>query len=161
VLRGAALPFGNPSVDAEKRRMFEQAIALDPDYGLAYALLALVVFLDWWTDMTGSDLALDHAFELARKAVALDENDSTSQHVLGWMHLHRKSFELAEEYFHRSLELNPNDPELVVEGGFLYAFLGKPNDAIDWLKQAKHVDPYFSPIKYWHTLGYTHFIAHR
>ena len=46
VLRGAALPFGNPSVDAEKRQMFEQAIALDPDYGLAYARLAFVVFLD-------------------------------------------------------------------------------------------------------------------
>ena len=161
VLRGAALPFGNPSVDAEKRRMFERAIALDPDYGLAYARLAFVVFLDWFADMTGSDLALDRAFELASKAIVLDENDSTCQRALGWMHLHRKSFELAEEYFQRALELNPNDPEQVANGGFLYAFLGKPDDAIDWLSKARRLDPYFNPIRYWHFIGFAHFIAHR
>jgi regulator of sirC expression with transglutaminase-like and TPR domain len=58
------------------------------------------------------------------------------------MHLHRKSFELAEQYLDRTLELNPNDPESVVEGGFLHACLGKPDQALDWTKQAKHLDPY-------------------
>jgi adenylate cyclase len=161
VLRGAALPFGDERIDAEKRRLYEQAIALDPGYGLAHALLALSVFLDWWADMTGSDTSLDRAFELARRAVALDENDSTCHHVLGWIYLHRKSFELAEQYFHHTLELNPNDPELIVEGGFLYAYLGKPDQAIDWIKRAKRLDPYFNQIRYWHYLGYAHFIAHQ
>ena len=161
VLRGNALPLGDLQNEAEKRRMCEKAIELDPDYGLAYAVLALTVFLEWYRDMTGSEIALDRALGLAKKAVALDENDSTCQFAIGWMYLFRKSFDLAEQYYQRALELNPNDPEQVAHIGYLYACLGRSDEAVDWLKRAKLIDPNFNPTWYWHHLGCTHFIAHR
>ena len=161
VLRGKALPLGDRATEAEKRRLYEKAIELDPDYGTAYALLALVMFLDWFRDMSGSDTVLERAFELARKAVALDDNNGTCQFVLGWTHLFRKSFELAEEYYQRALDLNPNDPEQIARMGFLRASLGEPDEALDWLKQARTVDPYFNPVWYSHSMGYAHFIARR
>ena len=99
VLRGNSLPLGDTGIETEKRQLYEQAIALDPAYGRAHALLAQIVFLDWFRDMTGSDVALDRAFELAKKAVALADNDVMCQCVLGWIHLFRKSFALAEDGF--------------------------------------------------------------
>jgi adenylate cyclase len=161
VLRGKALPLGNLQSEAEKRRMYERAIELDPDYGHAYALLALAIFLEWFRDMTGPDVALDRALGLAKKAVALDENDTTCQYVIGWMYLHRKSFDLAEQYYRRALELNPNNAEQVARMGFLCANLGKPDEAIDWLKQAQVLDRHLNPTWYWHMLGYAHFVAHK
>jgi adenylate cyclase len=161
VLRGKAMPLGDLQGDAEKRQMYEMAVKLDPDYGLAHSLLALSVFLEWFRDMTESDIALGHAFELAKKAVALDEGDSTCQSVMGWMYLFRKSFDLADQYYRRALELNPNDPETLARMSFLYAFLGRPDDAFGWLKQARVLDPYFNSTWYWHNLGLSHFIAHR
>ena len=161
VLRGVAIPYGNLETEAERRRMFEKAIALDPGYGRPHALLAHAMFLEWFRDMSGSDATLDRAFGLAKKAVALDENDSTCQFVLGWLHLFRRSFDLAEQYYQRALELNPNNPEQVARMGFLDVFMGRPDAAIEWLMQAKLLDPYFNPISYYHALGTAYFVAQR
>jgi TolB-like protein len=159
VLRGKSLPLGDTRIETEKRRLYEQAIALDPAYGHAHALLAQIAFLDWFRDMSGSDVALDRAFELAKKAVALADNDVMCQSVLGWIHLFRKSFALAEEYYQWALALNPSDPEQIARMGFLWASLGRPDDALDWLKRARIVDPYFNPVWYSHSMGYAHFLA--
>jgi TolB-like protein len=161
VLRGKALPLGDLQSDAEKRRMYQKAVELDPNYALAHALLALSVFLEWFRDMAGSDVVLGRAVGLAKKAVTLDENDSTCQSVLGWMYLFYKSFDLAEEYYRRALELNPTDPEQIARMSFLYACRGRPDEAVNCLKQARLIDPYFNPTWYWHHLGYSHFIARR
>jgi adenylate cyclase len=161
VLRGVAIPYGNLETEAERRRMFEKAIALDQGYGRPHALLAHAMFLEWFRDMSGSDATLDRAFGLAKKAVALDENDSTCQFVLGWLHLFRRSFDLAEQYYQRALELNPNNPEQVARMGFLDVFMGRPDAAIEWLMQAKLLDPYFNPISYYHALGTAYFVAQR
>ena len=161
VLRGRALPIGDVAIDAQKRILYERAIALDPDYARAYALLAYAFFLEWFRDMGGSEVALDHALELAKKAVALDENDPLCQSALGWIYLFRKSFDLADQYYQRALRLNPNNSEHVARMGFLYAYTGRPDEALDSLAQARVIDPFFSPVWYWHHLGYAHFIARR
>jgi adenylate cyclase len=96
VLRGKTMPFGNLEAEAERRRLFEKAIELDPGYARAYALLGHAIYLEWFRDMTESDSALDRAFELAKKAIALDENDGICLDILAWIHLFRRSFDLAE-----------------------------------------------------------------
>jgi class 3 adenylate cyclase/TolB-like protein len=161
VLRGKALPLGDLATEAERRRLFERAIELDPEYGQAYALLAHSVFLEWFRDMTGSDTGLERAFKLAKKAVALDECDSTCHFSIGWICLFHEFFDLAEQHYRRALELNPNNAEQVVRMGSLNVFLGKPDEAIGWLSQARLLDPYFEPDSYWHILGCAHFIARR
>src|SRR5262249_16437507 len=97
--------------------------------------------------------------KLAKKAVALDECDSTCHFSIGWIYLFRRSFDLAEEHYRRALELNPNNPEQVARMGSLCVFLGKPDEAIGWLKQTNLLDPYFDGTSYWDTLGCVHFLA--
>ena len=161
VLRGLALPWGDPEADAEARRLYERAIELDPDYGLAHALLALMIYAEWGTDPSCPDAALDRAFELAKRAVELDENESTCQIALGFIHLMRRSFDLAEQYHRRAVEMNPSNPQHLADMGSLLVYLGRPDEGLEWLNQARRVDPYFGPSWYWHHVGVAQMTARR
>ena len=68
---------------------------------------------------------------------------------------------MAERYYERALELNPNDAEQVAYMGVLHAFLGRPDEAVEWFRQARLLDPYFEPSWYRPILGVAHFIAGR
>jgi adenylate cyclase len=161
VLRGHALPWGDPQTDAEARRLYEKAIELDPEYGLAHALLALMMYAEWVRDTTGSEAALDRALELAKRAVELDENESYCHFMLGQAYLHLRSFDLAEHYHRRAVEMNPNNPEHLADMGGLLLYLDRPEEALEWLAQARRVDPYFGPAWYWHQLGMAYFVVRR
>jgi adenylate cyclase len=161
VLRADALPDEGPDAAAEARRLYEKAIELDPEYGRAHALLAYIVHLEWLRDMSASDRLLDRAFELAKEAVALDENDATCQALLGLIHLSRQSHDLAEHHYHKALELNRNGAALTAAVGSFYGYLGKPEEGMGYFKEAKVLDPYFDPSWYWPSLGIVHFIARR
>jgi adenylate cyclase len=161
LLRGKALPVGEIEAEAEAHRLYERAIELDPGYAHAYALLAHMLALEWFRDMSGSDALLDRGLELAKKAVALDPNDRLCQDTLGYVYLHRKAFALAEQHKLRALELNPNHPEQIARMGVLYTFLGRADEAIAWLEQAQRLDPYFSQPWRWNIKGVAHFVACR
>ncbi len=161
VLRGRALPVVEPEAEAEARRLYERAIEFDPGYAQAHALLAYMLTLEWWWDTSLSQSLLDRALELAKKAVALDQHDRLCHDVLGYVYLHRKAFDLAEQHKLRALELNPSDPEQVACMGILYTFLGRAEEGIAWLEQAKRVDPYYDPAWWWNMVGVAHFVAYR
>jgi adenylate cyclase len=62
-----------PETNAQARRMFEQAIGLDPQYAAAYAGLSATQLDDWiyWTPFRAS---LDQILALAHRAVELDDS---------------------------------------------------------------------------------------
>jgi TolB-like protein/DNA-binding SARP family transcriptional activator len=157
----AEMQVGDPQAEDEMRRFYEQAVALDPDYGRARSGLAIAYLRAWFRDMSGSDAALDTALALAKRAVALDPNDSECQETLGWILLHGQSFELANQYYRRSLELNPISPETLASMGALCSFEGRPEEGLEWFERVKQIDPYFDPTWYWQLLGATCFNARR
>ena len=159
VLRGNALAFGDPEADAEACRLFKQAIALDPEYARAHALLALAEYRVWRLDPAVSDGALERAISAAKKAGRLDQNDSVCQSVNGWIHLILRAFDLAEQHYRKGRDLNPNSPSAVAGMGILYNYLGRPDEAIVYLDEAKLLDRFFDPAWYWHARGVTHFVA--
>src|SRR5215475_12952317 len=91
----------------------------------------------WHRDMSSCDSALDRALELAKKAIALGESDSNSLAALGWVYLFLQRYELAEHYYQKALELNPNTPNLMTRLAVLYAYTGRIAASIDCLRQAK------------------------
>lgn len=161
VLHARSLPVVEPEAEAEARRLYERAIELDPNCAQAYARLAHLLTLEWWWEMNLSQSLLDRALGLAKKAVALDQNDRVAHDILGWVYLHRKAFDLAERHKLRALELNPCDPEQIAHMGILYTFLGRADEGITWLEQAKRIDPYFDPAWWWNMVGVAHFVACR
>jgi adenylate cyclase len=161
VLRGDALPVYDDVSEAEARRLFRRALELDPEYAKAYALLAFAICREWYVDMSGSNAALDQALALAKRAVELDDGQETCLGALGFVHMHLHSYDLAEQYYVRALALNPNSPTVLANLGDLYVRLGEPAKGIDYLKEAKIVDPFFAPKWYWGPMGRAYFVTHR
>ena len=159
VLRADSLLFDDSAARVEARHLYEKAIALDPNYARAYALLALCHSLDWETDLTAPESLLDQAVDLARKSVDLDENDGLCHDILGQIYLYRRLFDLGERHFQRALALNPNRSTLMGSFGWACGYLGKPEQGITYLENARLIDPYFEPSWYWRVRGVVHFTA--
>src|SRR4030095_9758973 len=108
VLRGDALPLYRPGSAEGARKLFEQAIALDPGYAKAYALLANLEMTEWFRDFSATSDVLDRAFVLAQKAITLDPNDPSSQVAVARLHQTRGEYSRAEYHYGKALELNAN-----------------------------------------------------
>lgn len=153
LLQGNALAWDSAEGAVEARRLFERAIELDPDYGFAHALLAAMRYNQWIDDYSGSDVLLDEAYNLARRAVALDDKDSACFAILSWVYLKRRSFDQASQCSQRSVELNPSNQWSVADRGGLLTYLGQAEEAMVWLRRAREIDPFFDPAWYWRCLG--------
>ena len=158
VLHGNALPWSDPRSAAEATRLFEQAIEVDPDYGLAHALLAVMRYRQWRGDFSGSDAALNEAHRLATRAVELAGNESTCFSILSQVCLLQRSFDLALQHMRRAIEINATNQWNTADMGSVLSYVGQAEEAIAWFKRAKEIDPYFDPAWYQHNLGLAHLI---
>jgi len=120
---------------------FNQAIALDPNYGLAYSGLAYNYMNqdDWY--MRPSEAA-PKARDAAQRALAIDDSDSGAHLSLAietqW---YAWDWTAAEREFKRAIELNPNDPEAHAYYSWFLAPLGRKNEAIEEANRALKADP--------------------
>lgn len=124
---------------------FQQAIDLDPNYALAYAGLAdaiaqpneLVPYLE----------RRDKARAAIDKALALDpdlaEAHTSLAHILLRYDL---DFVGAERELKRSLELDPRWIDTYQRLGELYAFQGRPEESISWIKKGLELEPFNVPL---------------
>jgi TolB-like protein/Tfp pilus assembly protein PilF len=161
VLRGNALPWSDAAGSAEATRLFEQAIELDPGYGLAHALLAAMRYSRWRDGPGDSDAPLVEAYELAQRAVELDPNESTCFSILALVCRLRRAWELSLRYMRRAVELNPNNQSNAADMGLVLVHAGETEEALQWLQRAREIDPYFDQYWYWHAFGVAYFLAHR
>jgi TolB-like protein len=158
VLKGNALPWDDPDGAAEAARLFEKAIEIDPGYGPPYALLASIFQGKWRDDPSSSDSLLLKAFALAKRAVELDQNDSTCLALLGWIELVRRSYDLALQHVRRAVAMNPNNQWNAADMGGILLYVGEAEEALAWFKRAKEIDPYFNEPWYWRSLGEAHMV---
>ena len=158
VQRGNALPWDDPESAAEATRLFEQAIALDPGYALAHALLGTMRIGQYRSDPESTTDALDEAFLLTQRAVELDDGDSTCHSLFAHACLYRRSFELALQHMRRSIEINPNNPWNRADMGLVLTYAGPAEEALGWLARAREMDPYFDPPWYWRQAGQAYMV---
>ena len=153
VLEGNALAWSDPGGAAQATRLFEQAIALDPGYGFAHALLAAMRNHYWFDDPGDSRELLDEAYALATRAVALDANESTCFSILAMVCLLRRKFDLARQHILRAVALNPNNQWNAADMGLCLVHLGQPEEALAWFARAREIDPYFDAAWHWRERG--------
>ena len=161
MLKGHALSWSDPAGNAEATALFERAIALDPDYGVAHALLAAMRYGQWRDDMGASDAALREAQALAQRAVELDPNESTCFSMLGAVHLMARDFDLALRCLQRAVALNPGNQWNRADLGYVLGYLGEAEASLAALAHAREIDPYFEPPWYWRCVGMVHLLQHR
>ncbi len=161
VLKANALPWDDPNGAAEATRLIEKAIEIDPGYGFAHALLSFRCYETWYDDPSHSDAALQEAYVLAKRAVELDENESTCFSALANVCLRRRSFDRALQYARRTIELNPNNQWNRADLGYILIYVGQAEEALASFKHAREIDPYFDQPWYWRSIGQAYMVLHR
>ncbi len=120
---------------------FNQAIAKDPNYGLAYAGLA-----DAWYAMYGfvnaAPEALVNAETAARKSIALDDNLSEAHDSLAMVLAAKRDWVGADKEFQKALDLNPRNAKAHVDYALgELALTGRLDQAIEETTRAISLDP--------------------
>ena len=120
---------------------FRQAIALDPNYALAYSGMGYAYWItdDLW--MSPKESAF-YATEAAQKALQLDDSLAEA-HMLKAVNDFSFSFNWAdaEKEFKRALELTPNSPSTHDFYGWYLASLKRFDESIAESKRAVELDP--------------------
>jgi len=161
MLRGNALAWDDPASAAEAKRAFERAIEIDPGYGLPHSLLAVLICREWENDLSASRETLDRAFALAQRAVELAEDESTCHTILGQFCMERRLFDLALHHAARGVEMNPANQWNRADFGIVLSHIGRAEEGLEMLRDARRADPYFVPGWYWRGLGTAQFVLRR
>ena len=104
--------------NALARKLYEEAIALDPNYAFAYAGLAWTHMADMWFGTSKSPKeSLGRAIELGQKAIALDESEAMGHASLGYFYTFAGQFDKAVAHAERGLALDPNSSESPIQFG--------------------------------------------
>jgi serine/threonine-protein kinase len=121
---------------------FQQAIALDPNYALAYVGLA-----DAYRSLPlNSDMPPNEFFPRAKaalqKAVEIDDTLAEAHAVLGFtIFWYDWDWGAAEDQFRRALELNPNSADAHLAYAHLLSNTGRHAESLAEAKRARELDP--------------------
>lgn len=120
---------------------FQQAIAADPNYALAYAGLADAYALLAEYDGAPPRDAHPKAREAALKALSLDGQLADAHAALGLVLCDDYDFAGAEREYKRALDLNPRDATARQLYGNLLTYLGRHEEALAEVRRALEVEP--------------------
>ncbi|HAF12700.1 MAG TPA: hypothetical protein DCK99_03170, partial [Blastocatellia bacterium] len=125
---------------------FNQAIAIDPNYALAYVGLANAYrSFSLSLDMPSTEV-FPKAKAAAQKAVEIDDTLAEAHAVLGvTIFWYDWDWKAAENQFKRALELNPNSEDSHWAYAGLLSTTGRHAEGLAEIKRARELDP-LSPI---------------
>ena len=129
-------------LDASKR-LFEEAIRLDPKYALAYDGLAYCWYSEGFLGFVAPREAMPKAQAAVRRAIELDESVAEAHATLGViLALYHWDWAGAERELLRSIELNGTSPVSRDVYAFYYLRpVGRIAEAVEETQQALSLDP--------------------
>ncbi len=137
-------------------KCFAEAIAMDKNYSLSYAMLAYAHLNDIFQGWSNSPIeSFEQAEKTAAKALSIDETLDLPYIVLSQIYLFGRQHDKAIEYGERSVALNPNNALSYAMLALVFSFSGRYTDAISMLDKALRLNP-VAPFYYYHFLGHPH-----
>jgi len=128
--------------NAQAKKTLEEAIALDPEYPRLYMGLAFIHYMDVWYGTTESpDQSLARAFELAQKAISLDDSNAAAYSVLGQIYMMKKQYDKATAECERAVSLDPNSADNFLRLGMVLNYADRAEKAIPYLQKAIRLNP--------------------
>lgn len=141
-----------PNANTTARQMFEQAIALDPQFASAYAMLGRTYLTELAFQLGQRDVAEQQLFTFAQRAVALDDTLPIAHETLAYSYLGQKKYDLAIAAAQRAIALDPNSADTHITLGEILCFSGQPQEALPLVEQAMRLNPRY-PVSYLWSLG--------
>ncbi len=121
---------------------YEQAISLDPQFGLAYSGLSDTYGALWYFNFLTAQEALPKATAMALKAIEIDERLAEAHLSLAnAKFFYEWDWPAAEREYKRAIELNPSCANAHHMYGFYLLTMEKVDEAIKEIKRAQELDP--------------------
>jgi tetratricopeptide (TPR) repeat protein len=126
------------------RKLYEEAIALDPEYGPSYRFLGWTHYHDVthsWSD--SRDKSIQKGEELANKAISCGDNRGYS--LLSSLFVMKREFDKALAVGEKALRLNPNQATVNAMFSIVLSAKGRREEAIAEMKKAIRLNPHHPP----------------
>ncbi len=120
----------------------EQAVEIDPEYGLAWAMLGHLHADNHALGFCEIEDSLEKALTFSRKGVALAPGNQFAWDSISLVYFHRGDKELFLQHVEQTLALNPNAPYIVGVAGWHMALYGEWDRGLTLLKKGMKLNPY-------------------
>ena len=143
--------------NAHAKDLLTRALALDPRCAPACAYLAESLLLDYVNQWSKeADRPLEKAYELAQRAVTLDETSAPAHTAFGSVSLWRREHDQAMLEHEKAIMLDPIYAAGRIGLGRVLHYSGRSEGAIEPIEQAMILEPYY-PGYYLHVLAQAQF----
>jgi len=143
----------NPESNALGKQLAEEAIALDPEYPMAYRALSAAHMMDVWFRSSKSPKdSMAKAMELVKKAIALDDTYAEAHGNLAFLYSMTKQYDKGIAQAEKAVALNPNSAQSHYRLGKALAFASRWQESIPEYKKAVRLNP-IPPNMYLWSLG--------
>ena len=152
-------PTKNREAFDRARKLFLQALELDPNFAKAYAGLGFAYMFDYqnrWSDNPDASLVL--AKEYAERAIEKDPKEALAHAVAAVAATFRRDIDRAQSEIDIALSLNPNMAMAYNIQGGIRIYLGRPEEAIPLIERAMRLDPAANQ-QFLHFLGMANLLA--
>jgi adenylate cyclase len=132
---------GIREANGQARQLCERAIALDPQFALAYTLLGLTYLREWLWGWSYDPQTLDQAVELAQQARTLDDTLPEAHMLLGLAFAFKGQPEQGLVEGERAIALDPNCAWCHSVLAEVLLVAGQPEEALGLVEKAMRLDP--------------------
>ena len=143
----------NIESNALAKQLAQEAIALDPEYDMAYITLSSTYQMDVWLGTSKSPKqSIAKSLELVKKAIELDPTNADAYGHLGFTYSMMGEPEKAVANAEKAVALNPNSAYNHMRLGHTLRFAGRNEEAIPEYLKAIRLNP-IPPTNYLFGLG--------
>jgi adenylate cyclase len=128
--------------NTQAQRMLLKAIELDPEYSSAYSRLALTYLHEWTQGWSRDPKSMERAFDLAQKAIVMDESLPEAHRILGDIYLYRKDLKRARKEREKAIALDPNYADGLAGLGEVLIWADDLDKGTALVKKAMQLNPH-------------------
>jgi adenylate cyclase len=121
----------------------QQAVKIDPDYGLAWAMLGHLYADNHALGFVEMDAPLEKAMNFAQKGVALSPDNQFAQDAMTLVHFHQGDKEHFLRHLEETISLNPNAPYIIGVAGWHLSLFGEWERGLALLQQGMKLNPFY------------------
>lgn len=137
----------------------QRAVALDPQYAQALALLSTFQWLDWHNGWTGDaqEVIAARANKLAERAVSIDPDEPLANIAVAVAARFHGDIETGERAGRKAVSLSPDSGLALFTLAEIICTSGRPEEAVPLLERSIRLDPAWSQ-QHLQFLGQAHFL---